>query len=307
MASGALHSFALIPEVTYGTTPANPAFVPLRTGGFSGGLTRNSFQSTVLRGDRQISDLRLGVRRVAYEVPIELAYGEHDPYLEGLTGGTWTSNVLKSGILRKSFTGERYFADLASGDKPYWRYPGSEVDSLKLQINADAMVTGTLGFMAQDNLEPDTAIITGATYGTASANPPFDSFTGTITEGGSAIAIVRELQLDFSNKLEGLFMVMSSVTDHPDIGRLNITGTLGAKFKDAALFAKFRNEVNSSLAISLTDKLGNTLAFSFPRIQYTGGNPDVKGEGTIGIQLPFQALLDTVTGTSVTITRTAHS
>lgn len=305
MASGARHQLARVAEVTYGVTPATPAFKLFRQKPMTGGLTRDSFESEELRADRAVTDLRLGVKKVAFEVPFELSYSSFDDELEGALGGTWTTNVLKMGLVRRSFTYERKFAEFASGDKPYARYKGSEVNTLSLQITNNAMVTGSLGFIAQD-VALDTVGITGATYAAAPTTSPFDSFTGSLKEGGSTMAIATEIQLNLSNGLEQQFVLFSDVTAQPDQGRSRLTGQLGLRFTSHAYFEKFMNETESSLEFTLTDKAGNDLTFLVPRIKYTGGNPDIKGEGTIPLVLPFTALFDSTTNNSnLVITRAA--
>lgn len=93
------------------------------------------------------------------------------------------------------------------------------------------------------------------------------------------------------------------LTLRPSIGRSNVTGTMDAYFGNAALYQKFINESASSVEFEATDGVGGTYTILLPRVKYTGGTVDTPGEGPIAISMPYQALLDPVTGTNIQITR----
>lgn len=302
MADGSRHSLRMVAETTYGVTPSNPVFEYVRHTGTTLGLSKEGLQSEELRDDRQISDFRHGARQVGGDITFELSYGSFDPILEALLGGTWTNDVLKAGAIRRSFTFERFFGDILPADKPYHRFTGVEFNTLQLQVNANEMITGTIGVVGKDMLT-DSAAIPGATYGAVSTTSPLDSFTGTLNEAGTPIAVITEIQLNLDNGLDPRFVVGSKTTLRPAIGRSNVSGTITAYFENSLLLDKFINEVESSILFNLPDGAGNNLKFTLPRIKYNGGQPDVQGEGPITLSMPFQALLDPVTGTNIIIER----
>ena len=90
----------------------------------------------------------------------------------------------------------------------------------------------------------------------------------------------------------------------PSIGRSNLTGTLSAYFESSVLYQKFLTNADSSLEVVCSD---GTESFTFlvPKLKYTGGDVPVSGEGPVSIQMPFQGILDPVTGTNFQITRSA--
>lgn len=214
------------------------------------------------------------------------------------------SDRLKAGVTRRSFTVERFFGDIASVDKPYHRFTGVELNTLALAINANAMITGSFGVLGQ-NMSTGTAIIAGATYATPTTTSPLDSFTGVLQEAGVPIAVITEISLSLENALEARFVVGSKQSIRPSIGRSNVTGQVTAYFENSALLDKFINETESSIVFELPDGVGNKYTFTLPRIKYTGGQPDVDGEGPITLAMPFQALLDPTTGTNLMIDREA--
>lgn len=303
MADGARHSLRIVPEVTPGVTPANPVFELVRHTGTTLALSKETLQSEELRDDRQIADFRHGAQQVGGDISIELSYGSFDTILEALLQGTWTADVLKAGVIRRTFTAERFFADLGSVNKPYHRFRGVEFNTLALQVSANAMVTGTIGVLGLTSAL-DTIPIPGATIEAVSTTAPLDSFTGSLTEGGVLIAVVTEITLNLDNGMAPRFVVGSKTSIKPSVGRSNVTGQVTAYFEDSVLLDKFINETTSSLQFSLPDGEGNSYDVIIPRLKYTGGQPDVAGEGPITLSMPFQALLDPTTQTNIIIERT---
>ena len=165
------------------------------------------------------------------------------------------------------------------------------------------MITGTVGVVGKD-MTTDTAIIAGATYNSVTTTSPLDSFTGTLNEAGTPIAVITEIQLNLDNGLDPRFVVGSKTTLRPSVGRSNVSGQITAYFENSLLLDKFINETESSILFNLPDGAGNNLKFTLPRIKYNGGQPDVQGEGPITLSMPFQALLDSATSTNIIIERT---
>lgn len=209
---------------------------------------------------------------------------------------------VKTGQTRRSFTVERNFADIAGVDKPYHRFTGVEVNGLELQIAANAMVKGSFTFFGQGMATATTAIA-GSTYTASAANSPLDSFTGALVEGGVAIAVITEMQLNLENGLEPRFVVGSKQSLQASIGRSKVSGTVTAYFENSLLLDKFINETESSLEFSLPDAQGNAYRIFLPRIKYTGGQPDVSGEGPVTLSMPFVALLHAASAMTMLIER----
>lgn len=310
MADGSRHSLAYIEEVTRGTTPATPVFKAVRHTGTTLALSKNTMQSEEIRNDRQISDFRHGAFQVGGDISLELSYGSFDDLLEAVLCGTWDvdapiagTDQLKVGTTRRYFSIERLFEDILTADKPYHRFTACEFSSLSLSISADTMITGSLSVVGS-GMATDTVIITGATYGAATTTSPLDSFTGSLNEGGSAIAVITEISLTLENSLDPRFVVGSNESIQPSIGRSNVSGTITAFFENSDLLDKFINETESNIDFTLPDAAGNEYKFILPRIKYNGGQPDVSGEGPITLAMPFQALLDDTEETNFIIERT---
>ena len=302
MANGSLHSLYLIPEATYAVTPATPALLTVRHTGCSLGTDKDSMQSEELRADRQIADFRMGQNKVGGGVDVEVSTdAQFTTLLEALLGGTWATNVLKAGTTRRWFSMLRKFGD-SGFDKPYLLFTGVEVASAEFKITPDKIATASFDTVAKTMTVSATAP-TGATFpATAVAASPMDAFTGTIKEGGSVIGVVSDLSFKLDNGVDRRFVIGSKDTILPQIGRSNCTGSMTAYFESAAMLEKFLNETQSSLEFTLTAG-AKTLTFLLPAIKYTGGKPDVSSEGSITLQMPFQAVYDATEATNIKITR----
>ena len=301
ISNGAQHSLHLVTESKYDTTPSSPTCTPILHTGTTLGITKDGIESEKLRGDRQIEDFRHGNKSVSGEITSELEYGAFDDLLEAAFCGSWAANVLKTGTTRRSFTIEREFNDLATVE--YHRHTGSEINSVALSVAPNSMVNATFGIIGKD-LSLNTSQVGSSTYSADGNKTPFDSFTGSITEGGSAIATVTALEFSLENGIEPLFAVGSATTQRPAIGKSRLTGTLTTYFESKALYEKFLNETSSAIVLTLTDVAGNDYIIEIGNVKYNSGQPDVSGEGAITIAMDFVGLYDTSDASNIKVTRT---
>lgn len=211
--------------------------------------------------------------------------------------------VLKAGTVRRSFSTLRWFEDLGAGEKAYQLTTGIEYASADIKVATSAIATVQVETVGQAQTVSTTAP-SGATLGAASTYGTMDAFTGAVEEGGSAIAVVTEIGLKLDNGIDRRFVVGSKNTIRPQIGRSNISGSIGAYFESSALLDKFLSEAASSLKFTLTSGI-YSLEFKLSNIKYTGGKPDVAGEGAIILSMPFQAVYSAGDASQIVITRTA--
>ena len=299
IASGARHDMAYILESTFGATPATPTLTPIRHTGTTLGLTKEAIESEELREDRQIAHYRHGNQAVNGDINFELSYGSFDDLLEATLCGTWATNVLKAGTTRRSFTIERHHEDIGV----YLRSTGCSFNTMSLSVAPNAMVTGSFGVIGQA-LTSSTTAITGSTYNAETTTEPFDSFTGSINEGGSAVAVVTGIEFTLENGIEPQYVIGSDKTIEPPIGKSRVTGAVTVFVQNKTLLDKFINETSSSIDFTLTDSAGNDYLFDFPNIKYNSGNPEVAGEGSVTVTLDFVALYDATDSSQIVITRT---
>lgn len=306
MADGSRHSMAQVLETVYGELPATPAFKAIRHNTTTLATAINTIQSEELRDDRNQTDLRHGTRSVGGEIVSELSFGSLDDQLEALLCGTWNADSLVNGVVRRSFSLFRDFKDVDSSDLPYFTYVGCEYNTMTLSISTESIVTVNFGIVGANQLEPSSTVPTGATFGEPSTTEPMDSFSGSIKEGGVESAVVTEIELSVENGIAPRYVVGSKKSIKQSIGKFKVSGTLTAYFEDATLIGKYLREEASSLEITVTDGLpDNQYTFLLPKIKFTGGQPDVGGEGPITLSMPFTASYDPSILGTLKITRKA--
>ena len=299
-ATGSQAQVTYIAEVTPGTTPPTPAMKAVYMTGASPELAKEGYQSGDIRSDRQIVDFRHGFAQANMGLDVEMKHGEFDAFLESALFGTFTANVLKAGAAaQKTFSFEVGYTDIGQ----YHVLRGMRANSFNLSVTTDAVVTGSFAFVGNALTASGTTL--DASPDAPGAKRSFDSFSGTINEGGSPIAIVTAIEMSLENSLEPAKVIGQSSPDDFFSGRCNVTGTLSAYFEDDSLLTKFRAETPSSIEFTLTDPDGATMTFLIPRVIYTGGTAPVDGEGGITIALPFQATYDPTEQTALKITRSA--
>lgn len=306
MADGSRHSMAQALETVYGELPAAPAFKAIRHNTTTLATAINTIQSEELRDDRNQTDLRHGTRSVGGEIVSELSFGSLDDQLEALLCGTWNADSLVNGVVRRSFSLFRNFKDIDSSKLPYFTYVGCEYNTMTLSISTEAIVTANFGIVGANQLEPSSTVPTGATFEEHSTTEPMDSFSGSIKEGGVESAVVTEIELSIENGIAPRYVVGSKKSIKQSIGKFKVSGTLTAYFEDATLIGKYLREEASSLEITVTDGLpDNQYTFLLPKIKFTGGQPDVGGEGPITLSMPFTASYDPSILGTLKITRKA--
>ncbi|MDC1268155.1 phage tail tube protein [Gammaproteobacteria bacterium] len=215
---------------------------------------------------------------------------------------TTDADELKIGTTRRYFTILRHQTDQSV--KPYHLFTGCEFDSFNLTVPTQGMVTGDFNVMGHNGLPyANLNSLTTPTLGVAGTTSPFDSFTGTITEGGSGLALATEISLAFTNSLATRNIIGSNLSIAPSIGQADITANLTAYFDDTTLMEKFLNETSSALIFTLVDPSSNQYTFNLPSIKYTGAPYETSAQGTIPQALPVQALYDTTQASALVITR----
>ena len=198
-AAGSYHGLSYVEETTFATTPTSPTYQALRHTSCSLALSKDGFQSNELRSDRQISDFRHGVIRTQGDAGIEFSYSEFDDMLEAALFGTWVGDVLKAGVVARSFTFRRRFADILLDGY----FTGVMANSFSLSIPANAMVTGSFGFIGSgasyDGTPHNCTVTVTAGTGAGGAGTVVLTINGTahttasIAESESAIVVATAI------------------------------------------------------------------------------------------------------------------
>lgn len=294
---GSRSYLAYITEVTAGVTPGTPAMIQLPINTHSLKLNKSVIESGEIRPDRQVAVNRHGNIDAMGDIDVEFRALDYDAFLESALFGAFSSGTLKLGVTPKFFTLEDGLTDIPA----YRIFRGCAVSTLDLEVKPDAIVSAKFGMVGMSSVAA-TGTPLDASLTAPSNNVPFDSFSGTITEGGSAIATVTGLKLKVENSLKPTHVIGNKIAPQLEYGRGKVSGEITAYFDSIALYNKFVNETVSTLVFSLTDGTA-TYTFTLPKVKYNGGDIPLQNEQSRILTLPIVGLFDSTEATSLKIVK----
>lgn len=284
-ATGATTRTGYVAESTIGTTPATPAFTTLKITSFNLNRTAELIRSQYL-GDRNPKCLAHGNVSVSGDVVQPLIFGASDDFLQAALGGTWTTDVLQNGDVRRAFTMLREQQNFTGADK-FLFYTGCEINTMGLSVAQNSDVTATFGVIGVEQTDTHEAI-TGQTFVAAPTECPFRYDRGSISADGETLADVTAFELNVTNNIESSYVLFSKVTGSKPNGEFNVTGNLTMQFRDFDLYDKYRRAEKVEIDLVLEDSAGNSYEISLPSALLNSGTADVGGPGEIPISFDFE-------------------
>lgn len=301
-AQGSRSSLAYIAETAFGTTPATPTFAYLPFNTHSIDLSKDRVEGNEIQSDRMTRVDRHGNKQAGGSVEVDLRKGDFDEFIESAFFSSFSTDVVKVGTTPKYFTIE----DAAEDISQYRTFTGMAVSGMSVSIAPNQMVSTTFDMVGKDMTQAATTASTGGTPTAASSNQPFDSYSGTISDGGSAVSIVTSIDFSIQNSLAPTFVVGSDAAQSLEYGRAVVEGTMTVYYEDATLINKFLNETESTIEVSVDDPTGaNSYTFLFPRVKYNGASVPVQNPQSRLITMPFVGLYDATEATNIKLTRTS--
>lgn len=289
----------------YGVTPANATdWKELRYTSSSLAAAPQTTMSNEIRSDRQVADL-VGVgQQVTGDIGFELAATSYDDLIEAACQGTWASNVLKCQAVDRSFTFEMEPEDWAT-DK-FLQFKGMKVGGMSINATYGSIVTGSFQLAGKTALVGNATLVGSAASAAALTTEVMNGSSGvtTISIGGDATIPVRSISLNLSNTMRAQEGIGTAGPTNQNSGRSMLTGSVEVYFDEITLYEALIN--STSVAIVLTITQGSkAYSFSLPKVKFNDGVPAVSGVDTdLMLPLNFTALLDTTSGTQMSITRT---
>lgn len=301
-AQGSRSSLAYIAETAFGTTPATPTFAYLPFNTHSIDLSKDRVEGNEIQSDRMTRVDRHGNKQAGGSVEVDLRKGDFDEFIESAFFSSFSTDVIKVGTTPKYFTIE----DAAEDISQYRLFKGMSVGGMSVSIAPNQMVSTTFDLVGKEMTQGSSTGSTGGTPTAATSNQPFDSYSGTISDGGSAVSIVTSIDFSIQNSLAPTFVVGSDAAQSLEYGRAVVEGTMTVYYEDATLINKFLNETESSIEVSVDDPTGtNSYTFLFPRVKYNGASVPVQNPQSRLITMPFVALYDGTEDTNIKLTRTS--
>ena len=301
-AQGSRSSLAYIAETAFGTTPASPTFAYLPFNTHSIDLSKDRVEGNEIQSDRMTRVDRHGNKQAGGSVEVDLRKADFDEFIESAFFSSFSTDVVKIGTTPKYFTIE----DAAEDISQFRTFTGMAVSGMSVSIAPNQMVSTTFDMVGKDMTQAATTASTGGTPTAASSNQPFDSYSGTISDGGSAVSIVTSIDFSIQNSLAPTFVVGSDAAQSLEYGRAVVEGTMTVYYEDATLINKFLNETESTIEVSVDDPTGaNSYTFLFPRVKYNGASVPVQNPQSRLITMPFVGLYDSTEDTNIKLTRTS--
>ena len=301
-AQGSRSSLAYIAETAFGTTPASPTFAYLPFNTHSIDLSKDRVEGNEIQSDRMTRVDRHGNKQAGGSVEVDLRKADFDEFIESAFFSSFSTDVIKVGTTPKYFTIE----DAAEDISQFRKFTGMAVSGMSVSIAPNQMVSTTFDMVGKDMTQAATTASTGGTPTAASSNQPFDSYSGTISDGGSSISIVTSIDFSIQNSLAPTFVVGSDAAQSLEYGRAVVEGTMTVYYEDATLINKFLNETESTIEVSVDDPTAaNSYTFLFPRVKYNGASVPVQNPQSRLITMPFVGLYDATEGTNIKLTRTS--
>jgi len=299
---GSRSSLAYIAETTFGTTPSTPTFANLPFNTHSLDLTKDRVEGNEIQADRMPRVDRHGNRQAGGSIEVDLRKADYDALLESAFLGSFSTDVLKIGTTPKFFSME----DAANDISEFRLFTGMSVSTLNVSIAPNQMVTATFDMVGKNMTQNATTGSTGGAPTASSTNAPFDSYSGAIEDGGSALSIVTSIDFSLTNSFAPTFVIGSDSAQQLEFGRAVVEGTMTVYYENENLINKFLNETESAIEVSVDDPTGtNSYTFLFPRVKYNGASVPVQNPQSRLVTLPFVALYDTTEGTNLKLTRTS--
>ncbi|MEW6670227.1 MAG: phage tail tube protein [Thermodesulfobacteriota bacterium] len=296
-------------ESTYAADPGTPDLTKLYFVTESLRLNRELLQSNIIQSSRNPTAPSLGKHAVAGQIATELqAYIGY--LLKGILGAATYSvptHTLKVGASVPSFTIEKGFTDITT--PKYFKYSGCKVNKASLKVRPEGPQELTLDFIgAKETVGTSTFDATPTDLGLSK----FLGFNiAAITEGGVAIAIVTEADIDIENNLDGNVYCINTAA--PGVrrslpeGKVRVSGKLTALFEDDTLYAKAIAGTESALVVTYTLGTGagtagnEQLVITVPELVYSPNAPVVSGPAGLLVELPFEAYYGNDAGASTMI------
>lgn len=296
-ATGANARIGLQVETTYATDPGTPALTNVYFVSESLRLERPNISSELIQGSRNPTAPDRGNHAVSGSIVTDLmAYpGALFKAALGSVSTSAPTHTIKIGSTVPSYTIEKGFTDLTTPE--YFKYSGCKVNRMNLAVRPSGPQRLTLDWIGAKETVSATSF--DATFTDLGKSVFQGSVISSITEGGSAIAIVTEADITLENNLDDSVYVINvsapGVRRSLPEGMVKVSGRLQALFEDIALYNKAVAGTESALVVVYTLGTGagtagnEKLTITVPELIYSPSAPVISGPRGILVDLPFEA------------------
>jgi Phage tail tube protein len=292
---------AYIAETVWGTTPATPTGQIVRQTGVQSTHDKTTVMSNETTNSRETADIIQTAGKGGLTVPFEMSYDtQFEDWLQALTGGSWTSNVLKIGTTRRGLTFQRSFPDITQ----FMHITGAVPTSMQFGTGIGNIISGSASFMSKFPTIDAVTAWSGLTA--AGTNPVFDPIAAIqlLQEGGAgSIAGATEFSVQLENGIISLDQLSSLSPLDIQLGAFKASGTFSAYFADLTYWTKFAAHTTTSLSIAVGGASTKKYTFYFPKVKLSKVDMNNGGMNNAIIQKYSWETYKDATDTTMRVTR----
>lgn len=223
----------------------------------------------------------------------------------GKTIRLFWGDYLRDGTTKKFYTFEKGY--LAQTSPSYLVYRDMHVGQMSLSLSAGAIITGSFNYLGTTH-SASTSPINGTGPAPATSLEVINAVSNVarLTENGLNVGdpnFIREFTLTLNNNLREQTGIGTLGLVGIGVGQANITGMIKTYFGDLTLYNKYVAGTATSLTVRM-EKTSQAIIVTLPKIEFTDGGAPAQGiNQDVMVDLPFQALLDTVTNCQMQMDR----
>jgi hypothetical protein len=284
----------VIPEVTQGTTPANPINYLRITGGGPNADSKQVVSSNELGLVATPDEIMVGANFTG-TINGELTYGVIDLLLPSVMGAAFVSDVIALGLATNALTiGWQYNNGRWIVDR------GAIITSLEISVSLDNIVTFTAQYTAMTRAETNTAPGTGTPV-EANTNPVMGPIAQqrAILEGGAnnlLTAGITALSLTIARQAVTQRGLGTTALLGLDPDKANVTGSLTVYYPDGTLIGKSVAHTMTSLAWDLGGASTLRYEISLPQVYLSGGPANSQAAQAVAATFNYNAVIGSGSG-----------
>ena len=209
-----------------------------------------------------------------------------------------SSAKVSNGIRMWSYNMEVGHEDIAS----FRLYRGFIPSKLEWKIADTGLITGSVGFVGKDMVDP---LPTTTSMGTPALAPAYESASAVrgvfdIIENGVSISATTyiksmDLMIDGSLRVQGAVGVLGAA--RITTGTFKVGGTMEVYFADPSLYNRFLANTKTSISLPMMDDLGNGNIYHLARCTYTTVEVAASGQDQdVMLKVTFSGTVDDTVG-----------
>jgi hypothetical protein len=202
--------------------------------------------------------------------------------------------MVRTGTVKRSFFIQKQYTD-QTGE--YLHLTGMRLGSLAMNVASQQIVTGTFMFQGKGAFYSSTSFASVTVSATTTDVINATANVGNILVGGSSLGTaIQSINFTLNNNLRTQQGIGSKYAQGVGLGGIDITGTVTCYFLNSQQYQKMINHESVTLTFRFADSSGNIIVVTFPKIYWTGGNPNAGGiDQDVMLPLAFTAARDPTT------------